>query len=138
MATDKERNKRLIKTYGITLEEYNQMLQEQGGGCQICKKIPEVGAKSLHVDHCHKHKYVKLVSLKTDDLWTVSCNYRDRLVTANGKKINDVKKEVRQKLKKLSVRGLLCFCCNRGLRLWFDNYDNMYSAACYLKTFSGK
>lgn len=44
--------------YGITSEEYDAMLEAQGGVCAICKR-PETGkhqsgnTKSLAVDHCH-------------------------------------------------------------------------------------
>lgn len=52
------RNGNLKRTYGITLEQYEQMLTDQGGNCAICLK-PETGktqygVKSLAVDHCHK------------------------------------------------------------------------------------
>lgn len=47
----------LKRTYGITLEQYNAMLEQQGHVCAICKqketgKINDV-VKSLAVDHCH-------------------------------------------------------------------------------------
>ena len=47
-----------LRKYGITLEQYNQMLDAQGGVCAICKK-PETAkgnhgtARELAVDHCH-------------------------------------------------------------------------------------
>lgn len=37
--------------YGLSLEEYGRMKNEQGGACAICQKIPK---GSLCVDHCHK------------------------------------------------------------------------------------
>lgn len=45
-------------TYGITLEEFNVMLETQGGVCAICsqpetKKHKSGTIKSLSVDHCH-------------------------------------------------------------------------------------
>ena len=46
-----QRKNTLLKSkFGITLADYNAMLEEQKGVCAICG---EVGAKSLHVDHCH-------------------------------------------------------------------------------------
>jgi Recombination endonuclease VII len=51
--TDPEhRDKRLRYIYGISLEEYDAMLERQGGVCAICKKAPARG-KVLFVDHCH-------------------------------------------------------------------------------------
>lgn len=48
------RERHLIKTYGITEEEYDGLLQAQGGGCAICNKTPSQEGKSLAVDHNHK------------------------------------------------------------------------------------
>lgn len=45
---DRRRNTRLKSRYGITLDQYNAMLQEQCGLCAICKKPGD-----LAVDHCH-------------------------------------------------------------------------------------
>jgi hypothetical protein len=38
--------------YGLTPEQYDEMLEKQGGGCAICGKPP--GDTALHVDHCHE------------------------------------------------------------------------------------
>ena len=46
------RKQRLRWAYGISLEEYDAMLDRQGGVCAICKKKPDAG-KALFVDHCH-------------------------------------------------------------------------------------
>jgi len=49
----------LKANYGMTLEEFEQRLEEQGGVCAICKQ-PETGCsrqgrvKRLSVDHDHK------------------------------------------------------------------------------------
>jgi hypothetical protein len=42
----------LREKYGLTLEQYDEMLERQGGGCAICGKPP--GDIALHVDHCHE------------------------------------------------------------------------------------
>jgi hypothetical protein len=39
--------------YGITPEQYDFMLQEQGGVCKICKEEDKNGTR-LAVDHCHE------------------------------------------------------------------------------------
>lgn len=46
------RNARLQATYGITLDEYNQMLEAQYGVCAVCLK-PHHPERPLVVDHNH-------------------------------------------------------------------------------------
>ena len=41
------------RTYGITLEQYNQMLEDQGGVCAICGKHDEVEGRRMAIDHNH-------------------------------------------------------------------------------------
>lgn len=43
-----------LKRYGITLEQYNDLLVGQGGGCAVCGEVREWrGRVALHVDHSH-------------------------------------------------------------------------------------
>ncbi len=46
------RRSHLKRKYGITPEEYDELLAEQGGGCGICGRLPRDDI-SLHVDHDH-------------------------------------------------------------------------------------
>lgn len=50
---DYRRRRDLRVRYGITLEQYYQMLAEQGGGCAICGSADDGRGKALHVDHDH-------------------------------------------------------------------------------------
>lgn len=50
---DKAVNRGLYNRYGITLEEYDNMLSEQNGNCYICEKSHKLFTKRLAVDHCH-------------------------------------------------------------------------------------
>ena len=42
------------KTYGISLEDYERMLIDQGGKCAICGSLdPRAKREHFAVDHCH-------------------------------------------------------------------------------------
>lgn len=56
---DTTRNRHLMKTYGITLADYNEILQKQGGACAICDYKPSEGRQRLHVDHDHSLPFGK-------------------------------------------------------------------------------
>jgi hypothetical protein len=47
----RERAGHLKRKYGISIEQYEVMLDAQEGTCAICKRLP--GDISLHVDHDH-------------------------------------------------------------------------------------
>ncbi len=47
-----DRRSHLKRKYGMTIEEYDAMLEAQGGGCFICGRLPREDI-SLHVDHDH-------------------------------------------------------------------------------------
>ena len=46
------RNAKLIRQFGITAEQYDEMLASQSGGCAICRKTCSSGRR-LAVDHDH-------------------------------------------------------------------------------------
>ena len=41
-----------LRKYGLTLEQYQALLEEQGGVCAACHLPPEEG-RILVIDHCH-------------------------------------------------------------------------------------
>lgn len=52
------RDKELRNKYGITLDDYNEMLKAQDGVCALCGKTEKVKSRAgkiraLAVDHCH-------------------------------------------------------------------------------------
>lgn len=50
----------LKSLYGITLDEYREMLESQDGRCKICSKTAEeLGEPRLSVDHDHETKVVR-------------------------------------------------------------------------------
>lgn len=50
---DKVRNAHLVRTYGITLEEYTRLLHQQQSACAVCGFVPGPDDRGLVVDHCH-------------------------------------------------------------------------------------
>ena len=47
-----DRRSHLKRKFGLTVEQYDEMLAAQGGGCAICGRPPRDDI-SLHVDHDH-------------------------------------------------------------------------------------
>lgn len=45
-------------TYGITPQQYDEMLAAQNGVCAACKGQPRQG-RPLCIDHCHKTKKIR-------------------------------------------------------------------------------
>jgi U3 small nucleolar RNA-associated protein 14 len=49
------RNYDLKRNYGITSEDFDNMLKEQNSVCEICsRKNPNSKHNRFHVDHCHE------------------------------------------------------------------------------------
>lgn len=44
----------LKKSYGMTQEQYDNMLVKQQGLCAICNKQQKAISRRLDIDHCHK------------------------------------------------------------------------------------
>lgn len=49
----RNRDGHLRRKFGITLEDYEELLARQGGVCAVCSREPTPGI-SLHVDHDHE------------------------------------------------------------------------------------
>jgi len=49
---DSERERHLLKKYGVTFADYSRMLAEQDGRCAICSR-PEPNNRMFDVDHDH-------------------------------------------------------------------------------------
>ena len=68
MASERRRGM-LKRNYGLTVEQYNEMLESQGNGCAICGS--ETGGRKdvtrLAVDHCHNSGQIR-------GLLCVNCN----------------------------------------------------------------
>lgn len=56
---DPDANRRhTLAVYGLTVAEYDALLEAQGGACAICRQPPAHG-KRLHVDHDHETDVVR-------------------------------------------------------------------------------
>ena len=65
----KKKSEHLKYLYGITLDEYNSKLENQGNGCAICGiKIPGGRGTHFYVDHNH-------TTGKVRDLLCHNCNF---------------------------------------------------------------
>ena len=60
-----KKNNWLKYQYGITLEDYNKMLDEQNDCCSLCNSHKSLFKKALCVDHCHSSGQIR--SLLCDD-----------------------------------------------------------------------
>lgn len=59
LEADKSYERRLKKEFDITLDDYKEILQKQGGVCKICKSDKAQGRGRFHVDHCHKNGQIR-------------------------------------------------------------------------------
>jgi hypothetical protein len=75
------RNRNLKSKYGISLDQYNKMAQEQNSICAICSKPEENKNKSLSVDHNH-------ISGKIRGLLCSKCNKMLGLVNDSPELLN--------------------------------------------------
>lgn len=79
---DRIKNRDLKCKYGISLDDYNRMLEEQGNRCGICLKGKENFQARLYVDHCHKTGTVR-------KLLCARCNFFIGYMEANRERLNN-------------------------------------------------
>ena len=64
---DRYRNGAMLRKYGISLEEYNALREQQNYECALCKKHEDENYQGLVIDHSH-------VTGKVRKLLCTSCN----------------------------------------------------------------
>lgn len=129
-----KRNQRLVKTYGITADEYDHMLEQQLGVCKICFSAPKT--RRLSTDHDHAWKQIRVITVRDmEGGWHAYARYRSTMFNAQAPMKRAAVADVKAQLKKASVRGLLCPNCNRGLQRFFDRPESFDNAARYLREF---
>ncbi len=94
LTNSKARWKRIKEKYGLSQEDYEAIVQEQGGVCYICQRSPYDirPRRHLAVDHCHKTGRIR-------GALCYSCNHR-----LLGYLIKDDKEIARRLLKYLTKR----------------------------------
>lgn len=61
----KQREKMLVRNYGITQTEYDKLLKSQGNCCALCGVHDEDSSVKFHVDHCHTTGKVRGILCQT-------------------------------------------------------------------------
>ena len=141
------RDKYLRKNFLITEKEYRDALSKNGGVCQVTGNPPGPSV-SLAVDHDHKIERWKIVSEKISGLWyswpkgfrpetpPVYNQSSNRLIFIEHDRLKAISRaKVKARLKRLSVRGILSWLANSGLRKWQDNPEYLENAAKYIRNY---
>ena len=138
------RDRYLRKNFLISEDEYLKALRKNGGVCSVTGNPPTT--KSLAVDHDHKIERWKIISRKTEDgewlSWPQGAREDEllecpkRLVFCEKDRLKQISRaKVKARLKRLSVRGILCWKANTGLKKWDDNPGDMRRAAEYIENY---
>lgn len=64
----RQRGATLLRKFGLTLEQYDEMLAAQDGCCSICKSDATIEGHSFDVDHDHKTGKVRGILCRTCNL----------------------------------------------------------------------
>jgi len=130
---DRAADLRLKKTYNISLADYDYLLNKNEGKCWISGKDP--GTRRLHVDHDHRWKKVTIRATKYGDTWEATGTYNGVTYKTFGAKKSLAVRDLKRKLLRASVRGLLSYSSNAGLQKFSDDPEQLRSAADYLENF---
>lgn len=70
------RNRYLLKRFGITEDQYNDLYREQDGCCAVCKRSSITFKTKLAVDHDHNSGHIR----------GLLCNYCNRRIVGRHRK----------------------------------------------------
>jgi hypothetical protein len=130
---DKDADRRLQKTYNITLREYEELAKRTDGCCWVSGK--PAGTRRLSVDHDHSWKKVKIDTERFSSGWEAVGIYNRVAYVGFNKKKSLAIRQVKRKLLRASVRGLLSYQINSGLQKFADSPELLKAAADYLENF---
>lgn len=123
------RDKYLRKKFDLQEAEFNLAFEEQNRVCKICGKPPTT--TNLHVDHDHAVEKTKIYSIKLNGFWEAFTKNPYLYFQARTK--SEALSKVRKSLKRLSIRGILCWKCNTALKKFNDNATLMENSAKYIR-----
>jgi hypothetical protein len=132
-----KKDKYYLKKYGITEAEVQKMDEEQEYTCASCQN----SVSTLHLEHCHKWRYVKIeVYPKLNSTWNfVSMAFYNGIQFISGGNTRlEARKEMKLMLQRESIRGRVCWPCNRLIRFAYDDPVRLRKAAEYLERWNGK
>lgn len=75
------KSNKYLREFGITLEDYNLMYEEQNGNCAICKEHSSTHDRLLAIDHCHTTGKIRKLLCK-------NCNLALGLIKENKETLN--------------------------------------------------
>lgn len=133
---NKIKDQRLRNAYGISLQDYSDLLKRNDGLCWICGKPPVT--RGLSVEHDHSYTKVKVTTHKPiarGDTWMAEAEYNGQYFCYHALKRAEAVRFVRNDLKRASIRGVACWFCNRGLHFYGDRPELLRAAADYLEQF---
>lgn len=142
MAKLTARDKYLRRKFLISEAEYNAQLSKQKGAC-VCGRLP--GTRALAVDHDHAIEKWRVVSIKEtagclEQCWRAWPEHGVGALyfSETGKTKSEAIRNVKAKLKRLSIRALLCYRCNSGIQRFQDDPQRLRKAAEFLEDYYGK
>jgi recombination endonuclease VII len=117
---DREKDKRIQRKFGITLADRDDRIRQQNNKCKICSgPLDAYGPPNID----HFHFYISTARVSVGDLaplglkWVSrSYNERGQIILTRYAKTREASRAVaKMDTMAWSIRGLLCFKCNRGL-----------------------